>query len=60
MEYGIKVVEIHTDVVWVEADNEDEAREKAIESAKCEYSCLYQTKIIAREAKDQSEPLPFD
>lgn len=41
MRYRIKVVEKHSDYVWVEASSSSEAEEKAHELAQCEFESLY-------------------
>jgi hypothetical protein len=51
--YRIKVTEKHTDHVWVDAENGDEALEKAIEIAQCEFECLYDCEIM--EVQDASD-----
>jgi hypothetical protein len=41
MKYRVKVVEKHSDYVWVEADSAKEAEDKAVEHSECEYELLY-------------------
>jgi len=45
VKYRVKVVEIHTDYVWVEADSAQEAEQKAHEEAQCEYETLYSSEV---------------
>jgi len=42
--FRVKVVEHHSDFVWVEAETLEEAEDKAHEFAQCEYECLYSAK----------------
>lgn len=39
--FRVKVVEKHSDFVWVEAENGTEAEDKALELADCNYECWY-------------------
>ena len=39
--FRIKVVEKHSDFVWVEAETAEEAEDKAHNFAECEYESLY-------------------
>lgn len=41
MKYRVKVTEKHSDYVWVEAESQSEAEEKAPEFAECEFECTY-------------------
>ncbi len=41
MKYRVRVVELHTDYVWVEAGSAQEAEDKAHEEAQCEYETIY-------------------
>jgi hypothetical protein len=47
--YRVKVTEKHSDFVHVEADSEEEAKEKAIELAQCEFECLYDCEVVQNE-----------
>jgi hypothetical protein len=49
MKYRVKVTEKHTDHVWVEADNEIEACDKAIPLAECEFECVYDSEVVGAE-----------
>ncbi len=49
MKYRVKVIEKHSDYVWVEADSEDEALNKAPEDAQCEFECLYDCEIVGHD-----------
>lgn len=44
MKYRVKVIERHSDYVWVEADSPDEAEDKAVELAECEFEALVDSK----------------
>lgn len=48
-EYRVKVTEKHSDYVWVKAESEEEAKDKAQELSCCEYECLYDCEIVAEE-----------
>lgn len=48
--YRVKVVEKHCDFVWVEAGSAEEAEDRAVEFAECEYESLYSS-----EATGESE-----
>ena len=41
MRYRVKVVEKHSDYVWVEAGSAEEAEDRAHEYAECNYESLY-------------------
>jgi len=41
MRHRVKVTEIHSDYVWVEAESQSEAEDKAPEFAECEFECAY-------------------
>ena len=41
MKYRVKVVEKHSDYVWVEADSKEEAEDKAVAESMCEYELCY-------------------
>ena len=48
MKYKVCVVEKHEDTVIVEANSMDEAVEKAIAAADCQYSCIYDAVVVER------------
>ena len=48
-EYRVKVIEKHSDYVWVKANNAEEAQELAIDQAECEFETLYACEIISEE-----------
>ena len=39
--FRVKVVEKHSDFVWVEAETAEDAEDRAHEFAQCEYESLY-------------------
>ena len=43
--YRVKVTEKHSDYVWVEAESEKEALDKAPGLAECEFECVYDCEI---------------
>ena len=45
--YRVKVTEIHSDFVWIDAETEDEAREKAPSVAACEFERLLKCEIVS-------------
>ena len=45
-EYRVKVIEKHSDYVWVKADSAEEAKDKAPEHAECEYEVLYDCEVV--------------
>ena len=45
--YKVKVIELHTDIVIVEAENEEEAKDIAAMEAKCQYDCVYDYEILS-------------
>ena len=47
--YRVKVVEMHTDYVWIEADSREEAEARAHESAECEFEALHECEVIEWE-----------
>ena len=53
--YRVKVTELHTDFVWVYADDEEEALADAHVEAQCEYECLWDCEIMPEEEKEQQE-----
>ena len=48
MKYKVCVIEKHEDTVIVEADSMDDAIEKAIAAADCQYSCVYDAVVVER------------
>ena len=50
MKYRVKVRGIHSDYVWVEAESQSEAEDKAPGFAECEFECIYSS-----EATGQTE-----
>lgn len=53
-EYRVKVIEKHSDYVFVTAASAEEALEKAPSEAYCEFECLYDCEIIdEREIEDK-------
>lgn len=44
--YRVKVTEKHSDYVWVDAEDEEQAKIKAVELAECEYESLYDCEIV--------------
>ena len=49
MRYRVKVIEKHSDYVWVDADSAEEAKNIAIKEAECEFECVYDCEIISAE-----------
>lgn len=49
MRYMVKVTEMHSDYVWIEADSAEEAKELAPGHARCEYECLYACGVLRVE-----------
>jgi len=45
-EYRVKVTEKHSDYVWVFADSEEEAKDKAPEYSECTYETLYDCEVV--------------
>lgn len=41
MKYRVKVAEKHSDYVWVKADSKEEAQDKAVSEANCQFECVY-------------------
>ena len=39
--YRVEVTERHVEYVWVDAESEEEAEDKAVEFAECEFMCTY-------------------
>lgn len=44
--YRVKVTEIHSDYVEVEAEDEEEAKKKAIDESDCQFEFIYDCEII--------------
>lgn len=44
--YLVEVVELHTDAVWVEAESEDDAKDKAMELSDCRFKCIDECEVI--------------
>jgi len=47
--YQVKVIEKHTDIVFVDAESRLEAMNNAPAKAECEFACLYDCEIIGEE-----------
>lgn len=47
--YTVKVTEKHSDYIWVTADSAEEAKNKAVELADCEYECLYDCEVVEEQ-----------
>ena len=47
--YKVKVIEKHSDYVWVKADTEEEAKDKAMMESECEFEFVYDCEIITVE-----------
>lgn len=45
-EYRVKVVEKHSDHVWVKAESRAKALEEAMDKANCEFECVYDCQIV--------------
>ena len=50
-EYLVKVTEKHVDRLWVKAETEDEAKDKAHEAAYCSFDSLYDCEIMDEREK---------
>lgn len=48
-EYRVKVTEKHSDYVWVKADSAEEAKNKSVELAECEYELLYDCEVVEEQ-----------
>lgn len=44
--YLVEVIEHHTDKVWVEAESEDDAKDKAMELSDCRFKCIDECEVI--------------
>lgn len=47
--YLVEVIEHHTDKVWVEAESEDDAKDKAMELSDCRFECTYDCVVICED-----------
>ena len=47
IEYRVKVTEKHSDIVTVIADSAEEARDKAVSEADCQFDSVYDCEIIS-------------
>ena len=45
-EYRVKVTEKHCGYVWIKAKSREEAKDKAPETAECDYESLYDCEIM--------------
>ena len=45
-EYRVKVTEKHSDYVWVKAESREEAKDKAVDFAACQYETLYDCEVV--------------
>lgn len=43
--YRVKVIEKHSDYVWVTANSPEEAKDLAISLSCCEFECIYDCEI---------------
>lgn len=53
MQYRVKVPEVHSDYVWIEAESADEAKELATEHAQCEFECLYDCEVVGTDESEE-------
>lgn len=44
--YKVKVIELHTDVVWVYAESKEEAKNEAQAQSDCRFDCVYDCEIL--------------
>lgn len=49
MKYKVKVTEMHSDYVWVTANSSQEASEKALEFAECNFECVWSSEVVRIE-----------
>lgn len=49
MQYRVKVTEVHSDYVWVEANSAEEAKDLAPQYAECQFECLYDCEVVGTE-----------
>ena len=54
-EYRIKVIELHSDFVWVTASSEEEAKEEAVKHSQCEYESLYDCEVWTEREINQED-----
>jgi len=45
-EYKVKVIERHTDIVTVKATNPEDACERAVALAECQFECVEDCEVI--------------
>jgi len=50
--YRLKVVEVHTDYVWIDAESVTEAKAKAHEASECEFEYLDDIFVVEIERLD--------
>ena len=53
--YRVKVVEKHSDFVWIEAESAAEAEDGAVLHAACEYESLYSSEATGETEELESE-----
>lgn len=53
--YKVEVVEKHADYVWVVAETEEEAEDKAVKLADCHFECTYSSEVVAEQAINTQE-----
>ena len=46
--YCVKVTEKHSDIVWVEADSSEEAKNLAPQEADCQFESLYDCEVLEK------------
>lgn len=51
--YRVKVTELHTDIVWVEADSDEEAKDLAVGESNCTFDCSYDCEILVSLEEDE-------
>jgi hypothetical protein len=44
--YKVRVIEHYVDEVWVEAESQKEAEDKALDEAETQYECLWDTEVV--------------
>jgi len=49
MKYKVKVTEMHSAYVWVSASSSQEASEKALEFAECNFECVWSSEVVRIE-----------
>lgn len=45
MKYKVKIIEMHSDTVEVEADSKEEAISEALEVAECDFETFYDAEV---------------